>query len=493
MTGKPVELLRDGRGIYGVGVADEFDIEALAWTCGIDNPTPSPSHPRDLIFRPDLLRDNQRHYSGFAVMQKITGGFRHGMFAHSCEEHLRQYVHHEALNRAGLPWPPAQENGIKYWSRNKKRQDRNRQIYHGLRLGSLHIINKLIGQAIEEAADPLALATARRFTFRYRESIYGAAARSRRALQLAETFPVLARVIYCDDMSRERERESMRRGSWARDYEARTKERMARVQEATALVERGVRLRDVAAVMQVPMSMRHIKPGAANIVDEIHKSEWIRSYMPDSLPRMRLWLRAVRYARDIAGPDFAEWAAKNVLQIPVGGVATFLENTADWVRACRDPRSDLSWERNNGHRFVVRPFSPDMSLRTVTKLSADWHEAVAASNGSHCAFPPPWIPPATINGLDIIPIDNSNDLYLEGAAMHHCVGIYSLGVVEGEHYIYGIRRDGERVATAALTRRDGRAVLQQIRGPCNVEPPAEIKTTVRRWLRFAGNFARRAP
>jgi hypothetical protein len=32
--GKPVELLRDRRGIYGIGVSDPYDIEALAWACG---------------------------------------------------------------------------------------------------------------------------------------------------------------------------------------------------------------------------------------------------------------------------------------------------------------------------------------------------------------------------------------------------------------------------------------------------------------------------
>jgi hypothetical protein len=33
---KPVELLRDRRGIYGIGVSDAYDIEAQAWACGID-------------------------------------------------------------------------------------------------------------------------------------------------------------------------------------------------------------------------------------------------------------------------------------------------------------------------------------------------------------------------------------------------------------------------------------------------------------------------
>ena len=33
---KPVELLRDRRGIYGIGVSDPYAIEALGWACGVD-------------------------------------------------------------------------------------------------------------------------------------------------------------------------------------------------------------------------------------------------------------------------------------------------------------------------------------------------------------------------------------------------------------------------------------------------------------------------
>ena len=99
MTGisKPVELLRDGRGIYGIGVSAGFDLEALAWACGIDDPDVF-SRPRDLILRTDLLREPAWYgrYCHSAVLQQITGGFRHGLFANSREEYLRQVVHHRA-------------------------------------------------------------------------------------------------------------------------------------------------------------------------------------------------------------------------------------------------------------------------------------------------------------------------------------------------------------------------------------------------------------
>ena len=468
IEGNRVELLRDRRGIFGIGISDGYDdgyeIEAFAGagvTRTIDG----------LILRPDMLLNVSKQWEyrlhGGAVLQKITGGFRHGMFSHSTEERLRQVIHHEALIRAGLPWPPPGEEGVTYWSRDKKQQDRNRQIYHGLRHGSLRIINKLIDIALQEAADPDALKVARRFRFCHRELIYCACAKSRRALQLAEAFPVLALAIYCYDASHA----YLWNRSNSRVWEA-------KVQEATDLVERGARLRDVAAVMKIPMALKRVKPGAAYLAAACHNPEWIISLMPDSLPRMSIWLRAVYRAHVRAGSDFAEWTARHASQISCGSeneLHFFLFDIADWVRASHG---------NDGHQFIVRPFKPTMSLRTVTRLSAEWHEAVASNlTGPQHTFPAPWFPADTINGLEIIPIDNSADLYREGALMHHCIGTYDDEVRAGRYYVYSVRRDGERVASAGLVLLGAQAELDQVRGPCNAAAPKQITATVERWLR----------
>jgi hypothetical protein len=68
----PVELLRDQRGIYGIGVSDSFDFEAIAWSCGIEpEPHTFERSPRALILRPDRLPDTRPRR---AVLQKIAGG-----------------------------------------------------------------------------------------------------------------------------------------------------------------------------------------------------------------------------------------------------------------------------------------------------------------------------------------------------------------------------------------------------------------------------------
>ena len=46
----PVELLRDARGIYGIGITEPHDLEALAWSCGIDTEKLIPFVRRDRSF-----------------------------------------------------------------------------------------------------------------------------------------------------------------------------------------------------------------------------------------------------------------------------------------------------------------------------------------------------------------------------------------------------------------------------------------------------------
>src|SRR5262245_35786625 len=74
---------------------------------------------------------------------------------------------------------------------------------------------------------------------------------------VAEAFPVLALRVYY--MPYRYRNPSSAFAEEHASYDARRK-------EASALVERGARLRDVAAVMGIPMALRRIKPGAAHLI-----------------------------------------------------------------------------------------------------------------------------------------------------------------------------------------------------------------------------------
>jgi len=347
----------------------------------------------------------------------------------SREEHLRQFIHHEALNRAGLPWPPRDNDHARWWATDGKQQARNRGIYHDLRCLSLHVINDLIDNALHEAADADAVKAARRFTFRRRERIYRAAALSRAALQLTETFPVLAMTIYSDD---EHLRPLRNEFNWD--------------------------------------AHKDIKPGVAHLASNVFcRHPDLLNFLPTTMPKPTHLAAGGQFGVHKANAEFARWAAKHVPEIPGRRdqeVRSFIADLADWV--CAEGAS---------RQFVIRPFQSSMSLRTVTTLSAEWHEGAAAGmDGPAAAFPPPWYPAAKIGDYDIVPIENSAALYREGAAMHHCVGTYSDEVHSGSRYLYGVHRDGQRVATLALARdpTTTKARLLQLRGPCNALPPKAV-------------------
>ena len=461
----PVQLLSDARGIYGVGVVDRAVDDDLG-------------RPRDIILRPDRLLEAQT--PGAAALQMIIGGFRHGMFGLMAEEHLRQHIHRELLHRRGLTWP----YGLpKLWSEDSKQQVRNRQIYHGLRLASLAFINSLVREALEAAAEPNALALARRFPFRQRYTIYRATAPNHRALQLTDVFPALGLSIFG-------------RGSSAADVNL--------VSEAKQLVEGGAPLRKIAELMGVPMAFRRAKPAAAHlalaVVDAFEDPRLIDAHMPESLTKMRLWLKCVRLAQRV-GPDFVQWTSRHAVEI-VGSsdeVVGILKDIEDWVLACyrasvplhiqRAILSDPTLISERGEQFVHRRFNADMSLATVTQLSADWHEAVAANmTGGDQEFPDPWCLGDTFGGFDIVPITSSAELYREGKRMHHCAGTYAGQVHSGDCYIFSVQKDGSPLATLQLARSETGVAIGQFRGRCNAKPSKEALRAVNSWLRGQREF-----
>lgn len=262
------------------------------------------------------------------------------------------------------------------------------------------------------------------------------------------------------------------------------------------LVKVGAPLRKVAECAGVPTALRKVKPGATHHALRglelfTANPDLIHAHMPQSLPRMRFWLKTVAFAKALSpGVDFAEFVAKNVFWIGTADdeIIAWVENTADWVRACR-PQSNSRLFRASGSEFVTRRFSPGMSVRTVNALSEAWHEAVTnARSVPSFAFPVPWAQAAKADDYEILPITDNVELFREGRAMHHCVGTYGAEAVEGKCYIFSLRKDGKKMATIELVRSGDKVELGQIRGRCNGLVAKEIKYAVRKWLKTQKPF-----
>jgi hypothetical protein len=241
------------------------------------------------------------------------------------------------------------------------------------------------------------------------------------------------------------------------------------------LIERGAKLRDVAALWELPMRLRRITPGAAHLVsDVLVKRPELLDYMPLPLPQMRQWLRDIYEASHAYGQeptqqhsDYAAWVARNWAKLD-GSIE--IEDLRDWIYA------DV---------LVEQPFVPSMSVQTVRRLSNQWHEAVTRLNaGEPMPFPEPWFQPHTLtDGERIIPLTNNVDLVCEGQAMHHCISRYVGNVLRGQTYIYSLRKGDQRIATIELWRDGtGKAKLGQVRGAYNAMVSINTMATIVRWL-----------
>jgi hypothetical protein len=514
----PVELLRDAKGVYGIGLNTEFPFddppfgdehvpvhhqpispvpegdsidEEMDYFLQLAGAMPEPAasekrsvesyrtydrrpKTRPLILRPDRFPDGEElgYSDGNAALQMIPPrGFGQ---MHSLEQQLDGVIAQFILHRCGAG-----------------RENENKRKYHGTLRIAQKIMNHQIFQAIEQAADPDAIRAARRFHYTYREVIYRAITRNSRLLQLVETFPMLLQHLFLTN--------------WVEQCR---EEKKARQAEAIRLVNRGASLRRVAAAMDMPMHLRRIKPGA--LVDRSMPTAYIegggdtlwtdarlvRAHLPETTAESRRWLMAVyRAERKAISPEFVRWVARNAHLFPAGRHVTYtyppdqdgprrrrfwmpareemkqlIDDFADFVRACK---------RHEGH--VVRPFRESMSLKTVTELSAEWHKAVQDTDGPQYTFPPPWYPAGSFAGYDLVPLTSSTDLYQEGRTMHNCVASYGERVVDGDCYIYSVRQNGERVATAEVAKHDGKVHVGQVRNNCN-RPAPEIEFVVREWL-----------
>jgi hypothetical protein len=356
---------------------------------------------------------------------------------------------------------------------------RARQVYHGLKIKSLKIVNSLIRKALD-VADQRALLAARRFPIRYRAQLYEAfCLHGERAIQLCETFPLLSVVLFGGDWSQ------WESGETLEDYEV-SKRRFEMIQkEQIDLVLRGVKLRRIADSLAIPYALRRVTPRATKYVRKT-KLHDVAKYIPPTTRGQRVFFAAIRVAESRDGQPlnsgFKLWAARQAANMTYLREFTDIEDIKDWVQACQHNDDRVPDQRG---KFLTRRFSPDMSLRTVRRLCEEWHEAIASNmtEGELVKFPEPWIDGAEFGGHRIVPVTDSQELYLASKRLHNCASEYVEAVVGGYRYLYTVTNGNGIPAVMVEIYREGNvARLGQVKGYCNATAPKEIEMGVRRWF-----------
>src|SRR5262245_3085037 len=145
-----VELLSDEWGVFGVGIVNGSEFERSV----------------RLVTRPDRAVERGRMSHDWCALQPVP----RPRFCHTVEGDLVQILLRSMMGQHGL----LEDNGYNVRSSSTAPDpNRARQVYHGLKLKSLKIVNALIRKALD-IADQNALKAARRFPIRYRAELYTA-------------------------------------------------------------------------------------------------------------------------------------------------------------------------------------------------------------------------------------------------------------------------------------------------------------------------------
>lgn len=376
---------------------------------------------------------------------------------------------------------------------SKARADQIRKKWYALEAGVKKELNYAIAACLnEDCADQEALKVARKFP-RQRGRVYLESCKSERVKQLFESFPLLAYIIYCS--------KNVVPGAFC---------------EAKELVEKGAKLKVIAERVMIPMTLKKIRPGAVDLIDEIHfidcfkkNPELINTFLPWQTPYQRRWLMFTKqflYNAEIEHPGAARWFIKN-LQYKQKTADMFFEmnDLRDWVTDV-----NLRLRRGNDVPRSIR-FNPNMSFRRAKEASENWHAMIPflGSNiiDENHEFDEPWLPEDQIDNYTIKPIKTAKELYIEGKEMKHCVNSYAYSIIDGRCYIYSVEKNGKKAATLELKKKQSQhwnlgrinlnqeiklpikdvenkssIIVNQLRGKCNASPPGELKDAVYKWF-----------
>lgn len=256
------------------------------------------------------------------------------------------------------------------------------------------------------------------------------------------------------------------------------------VDNTRAAIEAGTGLRDLLKQHNIAPQFRALRPEALAYThrsDLEHLSKAIDpSTLAQIIPRegqaQGVWLNTLsqwiaRMQRG-AKPETLQlaWAAS---QIGRGAKAIEWNEIADLVVHLDDkfnPR--WSWEKAREeaeawHRQIRR-----------VKDHRDFFRRYGLSIDDIIDYAP--LPPlASILGLDFIALRSGRELSEDGFVMHHCVASYAGQVIKGISRIYSIRLGEKRLATLELAQADKRWRLVQLKGPCNSNPPNDVRAAAR--------------
>lgn len=254
-----------------------------------------------------------------------------------------------------------------------------------------------------------------------------------------------------------------------------------------ALVKSGGGLKAVAETLGLAFWMRKLPPEAfarplSGLPTAPDFGRRVGHLVPKEADVCAAWLDAVVTAYERCDADFAAWVAAQ------HGLAQHDHpGRLDIIRLL----AAFAWYSQSGNaqaaELIDKRWTSGMACRSAQRLSARWAGQLigAAQVRPVSRGPGRYSARNRLAGFAIVPLCTANELQEEGWAMNHCVASYASEVEQGHCLIFGIRQDGQRVATVEVRGRQTRTTLPrivQIQGPGNASVPQHIVKRVQAWL-----------
>lgn len=256
---------------------------------------------------------------------------------------------------------------------------------------------------------------------------------------------------------------------------------------AIRLVKDGASLKAVAEALDLPLWLRRMPPEAfaapfGEMPNDAELGRRISHLVPEDGDTARMWFDAVMQTAPLGDTVFTAWIAGKpplfALRHPLRADAFRLLAAYAWFSANGNTvAGDLvgkAWRHNQALGTVIGQ-AARFALATIQAT-----QRVAPKRG-----PGRYSARNRVSGFAIVALSTAADLDEEGRVMSHCVGSYAGEVARGECLIFGVRIDGQRIATMEVrgSVAHGRMPrIVQIQGPGNSTVDAGVVDRARVWL-----------
>lgn len=334
---------------------------------------------------------------------------------------------------------------------------RDRKKVYAVKGKAAQLFNFLYKQLVRETAYEPALRMAYRFPPSMRYNIYKLCCKHERFLQICESFPLIAAQIaivkpfVLEDLSF----------------------------DATDLLDSvldGVPLKTICKQYNIPYHYRKVRPQNTCLDSYLVDDKDIFDAMPIKTLLQSRYIKACYALYGYDAEKLRRWFVRNIdlsskidkLLVDATHVRDYCLHTnqalnCSWKTALE--RAD-EWTRELNRRRAQEQLLADEKRR------AEFEQP----------FPEQWIPNAEVDEYTIEYLTNEQSLIDEGQAMSHCVASYAWNCRNGGCQIYSVKKNGERVGTLELSKRDQYYQINQFRSKHNSNPTQAAKMASIKWL-----------